>query len=290
MGREINIMKSVGKTIQIYLPDGNPRGIKIAEITSRTVQAIFVPRSSLDEASKRTELDNVGVYLLFGSDESKSQVYIGEAENCLTRLKQHNKSKDFWTHAIAFTSKTQFFTKTHIKFLEWLSCEQAIKANRYTLENGNSPSKPHLSESVESDLYDNFETIQALVSTLGYPVFDIIKKPTKKDLVECKGKLAHAEGEYTEDGFVVFEGSKANLVETPTAGTWVINMRKELLAKGILLEGNEVYKFTSDYIFSSPSAAAAVVLGRSANGWTSWKFKDGKTLDEVKRKSVEETD
>jgi predicted GIY-YIG superfamily endonuclease len=276
-------MKAIGKTIQIYLPDGNPRGLKIAEITSRTVQAILIPRSVLDEASKRPELDNVGVYLLFGSSDTQPLVYIGEAENCLSRLKQHNKSKDFWTHAVAFVSKTHFFTKTHIKFLEWLSCEQAIKANRYTLENGNTPSKPHLSESVEADLYDNFETIQILASTLGYPVFDLIRKPTKREVIECKGKSAHAEGEYTEDGLVIFSGSTCNLKETPTAGSWIIGMRKDLIDKGVLIESNGVYKFTSDYIFSSPSAAAAVVLARRANGWIEWKFKDGKTLDEVKR-------
>ncbi len=101
-------------------------------------------------------------------------MYIGEAENCLTRLKQHNKSKDFWTHTVVFISKT------HIKFLEWLCCEIAIKANRYSLENSNSPSKSHVSESVEADLYDNFETRQILVSTLGYPVFDQFFKPKTK--------------------------------------------------------------------------------------------------------------
>ena len=110
-------MRQIGKTIQIYLPDGNPRSLKIAEITSRTVSAILIPRSILEEAAKRDELNSVGVYLLFGSEESKPQVYIGEAENCLTRLKQHNKSKDFWSHAVAFISKTHYFTKTHIKFL-----------------------------------------------------------------------------------------------------------------------------------------------------------------------------
>lgn len=280
-------MKTLGKTIQIYLPDGNPRGLKVAEITSRTVQAILVPRSLLEEASKRSELDNVGIYLLFGNNGSNSSVYIGEAENCLSRLKQHNKDpkKEFWTHAIAFVSKTQFFTKTHIKFLEWLSCDQAIKANRYNVENSNTPTKPHLSESVEADLYDNFETIQTLISTLGYPVFDVIKKPTKKDLVTCKGKLAIAEGEYTEDGLVVFEGSTSNKEETATIPRGTSNIRTELKEKGILIEDGEVYKFTSDYIFSSPSAAAAVVLARNANGWIEWKYKDGKTLDEVKRKN-----
>jgi len=278
-------MKQTGKTIQIYLPDGNPRSLKIAEITSRTVLAILIPRSKLGEAANRDELNNVGVYLLFGSEKSKPQVYIGEAENCLSRLKQHNKSKDFWTHAVAFISKTQYFTKTHIKFLEWLCCEVAIKANRYSIENSNTPSRPHVSESVEADLYDNFETIQILASTLGYPVFDEIRKPKTKEIIICKGKDAYAEGEYTEDGIIIFTGSKCNLVESKTAGSWVIGMRSDLKESGILSEKDGALVFSKDHIFSSPSTSAAVVLARSANGWIEWKYKDGKTLDQVKRQN-----
>jgi len=276
-------MKNIGKTIQIYLPDGNPRSLKIAEITSRTVSAILISRSKLEEAAKRDELNNVGVYLLFGSEESKPQVYIGEAENCLSRLKQHNKSKDFWTHAVVFISKTQYFTKTHIKFLEWLCCEVAIKANRYSIENGNTPSRPHVSESVEADLYDNFETIQILASTLGYPVFDEIRRPKTKEIITCKGKDAYAEGEYSEDGIIVFSGSKCNLVESRTAGSWVVGMRRDLKENGVLSEKDNALVFNKDHIFSSPSASAAVVLARRANGWIEWKYNDGKTLDQLKR-------
>lgn len=275
-------MKQIGKTIQIYLPDGNPRGLKIAEITSRTVQAVLIPRSLLEDAAQREELRNVGIYLLFGNNETKPQVYIGEAEECLARIKQHNKSKDFWTHAIAFVSKTQYFTKTHIKFLEWLCCEVAIKVNRYVLENANSPTKPHVSESVEADLYDNFETIQMLASTLGFPVFDEIKKPKNQEMIFCKGKDAYAQGEYAEDGVIIFAGGKCNLTESKASGSWK-GMRNDLKEAGVLVEKDGVLIFTKDHIFSSPSASAAVVLARSANGWIEWKFKDGKTLDEVKR-------
>jgi len=274
-----------GKTIQIFLPDGNPRSIKIAEITSRTVLAMLIPRSKLDEASKRSELSNVGIYLLFGNTDTKPIVYIGEAENCLNRLKQHNKAKEFWTHAIAFISKTQYFTKTHIKFLEWFCCDRAVKANRFLLENGNSPNKPHVSESVEADLYDNFETMQILISTLGYPVFDEIRKPNKRELIFCRGKDALAEGEYTEDGLVVFSGSKCNLLETKTAGSWVTGMRDDLKNNDVLIQRENVLVFQNDHVFNSPSAAAAVVLARRANGWKEWKYSDGKTLDEVMRQN-----
>ena len=146
------------------------------------------------------------------------------------------------------------------------------------------PTRPYISEAVEADLQDNFETIRILISTLGFPLFDRIQKPQKKDVLVCKGKDAYAEGEYTEDGLIVFANSTANLQETKTAGPWVTNMRAKLLEQGILQADTEVYRFTADHVFSSPSAAAAAVLARRANGWVEWKYKDGRTLDEVKRK------
>lgn len=274
-----------GKTIQIFIPDGNPRSIKIAEITSHTVQAVLIPRSKLDYAESRNELNNVCVYFLIGNpeEEAKALLYVGEAEDCLTRLKQQNKSQDFWDIALAIVSKTKNFTKTHIKFLEWYCHSQAEKAGRYSLKNSTVPTKPFVSEPMEADLLDNFDVIQILVSTLGYPIFDQIKKPQKEDILVCKGKDAYAEGEYTEEGLIVFAGSKCNLKETKTAGSWVINMRQKLLQAKILIRDGNVYKFTANHVFSSPTAAAVTVLARSANGWTEWKYKDGRTLDEVKR-------
>jgi hypothetical protein len=278
-------MSRTAKTIQIFLPDGNPRSLRIAEITSRTVSAVLIPRSKLQEAQERVELSGVGVYILFGDDEASPKAYIGEAENCLTRLKQHNKSKDFWTHAIAFVSKTQFFTKTHIKFLEWQCACVAIRTGRYSLENGNNPSKPHVSESVEADLYDNFETMRILASTLGYPIFEEIKKSKSKDIIGCKGKDANATGSYSEDGLTVFVGSTCNLKETKAAGSWIVGMRKTLIENGVLAVKDSLLVFQRDHVFSSPSAAAAVVLARRANGWVEWKYKSGQTLDRVVRQS-----
>ena len=278
---------SVGKTIQIFLPDGNPRSVKIAEITSRTVQAILIPRSRLDFMSSRDELKNVGIYFLMGSsdEEGKALLYVGEAEECLTRLKQQNTAKDFWNQALAVISKTRYFTKTHIKFLEYHCYQEAINAGRFVLENSTIPTQPFVPEAIQADLLDNFETIKILVSALGFPIFDHIKKPSKKDILYCRGKDALAEGEYTEDGLIVFAGSICNLEETKTAGPWVTGMRDKLKKSGILKREGNVYKFTSDYVFPSPSAAAVTVLGRGANGWTEWKYKNGKTLDEVKRQN-----
>lgn len=274
-----------GKTIQIFLPDGNPRGVRIAEFTNRTVQAVSFPRSLLELASKREELGNVGVYFLIGAepDQAKQSVYVGEAENCLTRLKQHNQTKDFWASAIAIISKTKQFTKGDIKYLEWYCLNEVDKARRYNAENTTKPSRPHISESTEADLLDNFESVRILVATLGHPLFDRVQGARKEDQLVCKGKAALAHGEFTEDGLVVLSGSTSNIEETKAAGSWVRNRRQSLIDEEILVLDGDVYKFTSDHIFPSPSAAAAAVLGRRANGWTEWKYADGRTLDEVKR-------
>lgn len=61
--------KTKGKTIQIFLPDGNPRGVKIADITSRTIQTLLIPRPSIEDAATRPEIQNVGIYFLVGTAE-----------------------------------------------------------------------------------------------------------------------------------------------------------------------------------------------------------------------------
>lgn len=285
-------MTGSGKTIQIYLPDGNPRGLKLADITSRTIQIILVPRANMDIAGERVELSNVGIYFLVGQSEEDDipLVYVGEAEDCFQRIKQHNKQKDFWQTALVCISRTQYFTKSHVKYLEWYSHKLISTVGRYRLENPTIPTCPYISEAMKADLEDNFETIHILLSALGFPLFDEIQKPLKKDILVCRGKDAEATGEYSEDGFIVFEGSTANLEESTSAkNSWVEHLRQSLIKSGIMVVQGNVYRFIKNHIFSSPSAAAVCILGRYANGWTEWKYADGKTLDEVKRPGEEPT-
>tara|TARA_B110001469_G_scaffold36691_1_gene36645 strand:- start:6932 stop:7786 length:855 start_codon:yes stop_codon:yes gene_type:complete len=282
--------QALGKTIQIFLPDGNPRGVKIAEFTSRTIQAVLVPRAQLEFACARDELKNVGLYFLFGDAASGNlpRLYIGEAEDCSTRLKQHNKQKDWWNVALVCISKTAEFTKAHVKYLEWYAHQQAESTGRFKLENGNIPPKAHVSEPVVADLMDHFETIRILSSSVGYPLFDRIHKPKVKDRLTCKGKKATATGEYTEDGLIVFEGSIANNQFADSSHNYVQVYRDNLIIEGVLeVIDKDTLRFTKNHIFSSPSRAAAVVLARNANGWIEWKYPDGKTLDAVKRKGTE---
>jgi len=273
------------RTIQIFLPDGNPRGVKIAEITNRTVQAVFLPRASVDFAISREELNNVGVYFLIGEsdDTGKPLVYVGETESCADRLKQHNKTKDFWQYALMVVSQTKSFTKSCVKYLEWYCHRQAQEAGRFGLENSSQPTEAHLSESRIADLMDNFDDMKTLVSALGYPIFDPVKQSTDKDILYCKGKGAVGKGEYAEDGFIIFSGSTCSLKETKGFRPALVNMRKRLVDSGILQEKDGFLVFTEDYTFNSPSTAASMIRANSTNGWAEWKYKNGKTLDEVKR-------
>jgi hypothetical protein len=280
------------QTIQIFLPDGNPTSIKIADLTNRMVTAVLIPRNKLIEIGIREEVRKYGIYFLFGGEEEKAKpiVYIGETEDCFERIKTHNKNKDFWNYAVIISSKTNTFTKSHVKYLEYLCIKNAGEIGRFDTDNQSTPSKPYVTESMEADLLDNYETIKILLATLGFPLFEEIRKTAikKKEILYCRGKDAIAEGDMIDDGFVVFKGSKANKDETNTAGEWVIGMRKKLVESKIMALENNVYLFIEDYIFGSPSAAAAAVLGRRANGWTEWKNKSGKTIDSLFRNEVEE--
>lgn len=280
------------QTIQIFLPDGNPTSIKIADLTNRMIVATFIPRKKLSEVSNRQEVKKYGIYFLFGINEDKAKPisYIGETDNCFTRLTAHHREKDFWTHAVVISHKANF-TKAHVEYLEYLGIKTAREVARFdTTDNKATPTKPFITESMEADLLDNFETIKILLSTLGYPIFDeIISSTKKKETLFCKGKEASATGEMLDDGFVVFKGSKSNKDETRTATPWVLGLRKKLIDDKIMISDKDVYVFSEDFVFSSPSAAAATVLGRQANGWTEWKNKEGVTIDKLYRLEIPET-
>lgn len=275
------------QTIQIFLPTGSPTGVKEAELTNRLLKAMYFPRTAMEDAAKREIAKYTGVYFLFGTDiNGENKVYIGEGEDCWERIKSHHRNKDFWTSCVIIATKNNIYTKTEAKYLEHVCLKEATKAGRYTTDNDTGSKKPSIPETRIYDLEDNFETLKTLLGILGFPLF---KKEEDLDLKEedfyyCKGKIAAAKAVLTDEGIWVLKDSIANLVETKTAGKWVKRMRKELIDKGSLIEENGTLKFTKRILFNSLSAAAAAVLGREANGWLKWKDKNGKTLDELKRK------
>jgi hypothetical protein len=289
------------QTIQIFLPSGDPRGMRVAEITTRIVRVIEVPRSQLGDFLRMPEAQQVGLYFLMGelSEAGLPRTYIGQSGSVGKRLEQHHQNKDFWNRAFVLISLTNSLTQTHGLFLEWLAIAEATKAGRYGLENGNTGSQPYTPAPLQADCHEIHETAATLLATLGQPIFEpLTSAPTAKGIVElfyCKGSGADGVGEYTTEGFVVHKGSKGRAEIVPSIqGTSHERMRSQLIMEGVLAENagsaGSMLVFTRDHLFSSPSTAAMAVMGRSANGWVEWKTASGKTLDEVKRQGVISTD
>lgn len=286
------IMTAKPQTIQIFLPFGSARDMKIASITTRNIEAIYIPRSKLNQSSKREEVNSVGIYFLFGESEESAKpiVYVGETENCYARLKQHDQKKDFWNAAIIIRSKTNDFNRAHVRYLEYFCHDKIKEIDRYQIENNQIPVKPHIQEQTEAELMDHIETITILLSALGFPVLEETHKVDSAsdaaEMLYCSGKDADAKGRYLDDGFIVYKESKITKETTPSAKK-ARDARDKLFASGILEENaNEIF-FSRDQIFNSPSYASNVVLGRQSNGWIEWKNSEGKTLDELKRQNLD---
>jgi hypothetical protein len=272
-----------GKTIKIFLIDGDPNGRMSCELSNWSGKAYKIPRIKIKDCTDRDDLTSTGVYLLFGKDdEGKDQVYIGEAESILKRLNQQLTQKDFWNEAIIFISKDENLNKAHIKYLENRLHDIAKFANRYKIDNSIIPTQSSISESDRAEMEEFIEYIRMLVNTLGHKVFDEkreFKPKQKQEIFFIKAaRGADAQGEPTSDGFVVFKNSKAagTIVNSMTPS--FVTLRQKLIDQNVLLSKGEYFEFTDDYIFSSPSTAAVMVMGRNANGLTEWKQKDGKTL------------
>ncbi len=285
-------MSPTPKTIQIFLPGGDPRGIRVAEITTRIVQVIEVPRSLLQDFLKMPESDQVALYFLFGEaeDGADPKVYIGQTGDLRARLIKHNKEKEFWERALVLISRTNSLTQTHALFLEWHCLQATRKAGRYVDENGNSGSKPHTPAPLEADCLEIYDTGHTLLATLGFPLFDPVAKvesESKKDEVfYCRAADTNGNGMYTQEGFVVLKGSIGRKDNVPSIiGTSGERLRLRLLESGVTQVKGNLIVFTRDHLFRSPSMAALSLLGRTSNGWMDWKTKDGRTLDAVKRQA-----
>lgn len=288
-------MSATPKTIQIFLPGGDPRGIRIAEVTTRIVQVIEVPRSLLSVFLKTPESDQVALYFLVAdaSGEESPRAYVGQTGDLQARLTQHNAKKDWWQRVLVLISRTNSLTQTHALFLEW-SCLQAMrKAERYVDDNGNAGSRPHTPAPLEADCLEILDTGKTLLATLGYPLFDPVATPEDKDtpgeVFFCTSGGTNGRGVYTPEGFVVLAGSVGRRHNVPSiVGKSDERFREKLLAEGTMRVAGDTVVFDKDHLFKSPTMAALALLGRTANGWIEWKNASGLTLHQVVRVNTSE--
>lgn len=282
------MMATLGKTIRIYLADGTPGGIRHAELMNWSGQAVVCPRSRFGELSSWSECQRPGVYVLVGEDEEGGIIYIGEAENVFVRLQNHLKNKEFWTRVVFFTSKDETLTKAHVKYLEARLVEVATEAARSRVENGNAPQRPALPRADRDAMEEFLGPIATLLGALGFVFLQPI--PAASPGAAANGGAARlffkttkgvvdAQGAWVNDEFVVFAGSVGDLENRHHLNGGYLQLKEALLAdKAIKKVDAKTFRFTRDVLFSSPSAAAAILAGGAINGREAWKDSSGRSL------------
>jgi hypothetical protein len=297
----------MGKQIRIYLSDNTATGIRHAEITNWTGQALACPRTKFQDLKEWSEIKRPGVYLLFGIDEISEEdvVYIGESEVVFDRLSSHIAGKEFWSELVTFTSKDDNLTKGHVKYLESRLIQLATDAKRYTLKNSVCPQLATLPRGDKDSMEEFLISIQTLLGVLGHKVLEPYLKSKRTEtieevhslnnvetlknienidsnLIEEKQKVfilrtneVDAKAVRTDEGIVVLSGSLADLKTQSSFGHSHKAIREKLLSSGVIFTDGNYMKFSKDQLFNSPSQAAAIIVGYSINGRDAWKLENG---------------
>jgi len=275
-------------TITQYLIQGDPDGLVASYISNWTGQCLKFPRNLLSAARSRDEFKRPGVYFLIGQDPTEVNrwiVYVGESEGLDIRLTEHDRDlkKDFWEQAIIFSSKDENLTKGHVRYLEFRLQEELKKQTRINLENINV-TKPKLPEASMAEMETYLDFLKLLLPVLGFPFFEKLKPGdlgVREQLLLLNINNQKANGYLTPKGIVVKKSSTISLSQSPAISGNYGLLRQSLNDQGIVsLSSGE---FLADYEFSSPSAAAAVILGYNINGRDAWKTKDGVTINQLEQ-------
>lgn len=278
--------------IRVLVPTGDPDGLRIVEKSNWPGVGVVFNRTNYKEAVSRAEFDKTGVYVLVGTSDDSilPTIYVGEGDPVKNRLNQHYGKKDFWEWAVFFVAKDDSLNKAHVQHLEAELLRLAREAKQCKLDNSQSAITPTLSEA-ELALADSFlQDILSIFPLLGLGVFEKTVTTTKKpgDLLTIDSKGVKASGYEDAKGFVVVKGSQLVKVETNTIHQYMSTLRKDLLAQGVIVDQGQSYTFAQDQVFTSPSTAAGVILGRTANGRIEWKNSEGKTLKQLQAAATDE--
>lgn len=277
-------------SLKIFVATGDPDGLRIVERSNWIGRAIVFPRSLLPTIKQREEFAQTGVYLLLGPrpDGDGEMIYIGEGDPIKPRLESHFSNKDFWTRAVFFVAGAGQLNKAHVQFLESQLIQRAKDAKRMRLENIKSENEPTLSEADRADMIVFLEHMLSMLPVLGVTAFELTQasdsSKSNTTILSCVGKGLKALGYESNQGFVVKANSQASIEITTSMQhqmNGIVGLRQDLIDNEVLKRVGDSYVFNQDYSFSSSSTAAAIILGRSANGRTLWKDESGRTLKEI---------
>lgn len=299
-----------GKQVRLFLVDGTPGGLMTAEIMNWTGHVLKGKREKLAEIRNRPEARRTGVYLLLGEDEEQGGrvAYLGQSDDVSNRLVQHDAKKDFWDEVVVVTSKDTNITSAHVRYLESRLIRLAKAIGRVPLINGNEPSGgADLPEADASDMDYFIEQVRILLPVLGVdifrgrtqqpapsapvaaPVADLPSTEVSPVFLLTNRRMGvEARAQVLDGEFTVLEGSviagSMVLKDSSSESTARQFAARSAIHEKVLAEaGNgapgRTVRLTKDVVFTSPSAAAAVVQGHAAaNGRTAWVTAEGVTF------------
>ena len=240
--------------------------------------------------AERAEARRTGLYFLAGPDPdqpTRSMVYVGEGDEVLVRLTEHNKdsSKDFWETAYVVVSKDEGLTKAHVRWLEARSIEMLTAAKRSHVVNAQAPRGGALPEADVAEMEEFLDQVKILLPALGFSGFEPAFGTAGLDARETvefhfQGDGYAAKGQRIDGSFVVQAGAKVRLKEAPALPKSSRAVRDALRQEAVLVESGDSLRLTQAYAFNSPSQAAEVVCGFSINGRAAWATSDGTKLGE----------
>lgn len=285
-------MSALGKSVRLFLADGTPGGLVTAEIMNWTGHVIAAPRSDLGALLNRSEASRTGVYVLLGDDPESpgsALAYVGEGDDVGKRITAHSRAeesggKDFWDRVVLLTSKDANLTKAHARYLESRFIAIAASARRMRLVNGTAPPPIALPEADASDMEFFVEQAKIVLPVLGVNLLRATSAPPSvvapgpapeatSPVFTLTVKGTNAQAQEVDGEFVVRQGSLARPTWSGAAALSYGKLRQQLEDDGslVLTADGKHRELTHDVVFASPSAAAAVVLGRNSNGRLEWK-------------------
>jgi hypothetical protein len=272
------------RTIQTYLVDGNLEGVRIVEFIGGAIRALVIPRLKLNDAKKRPEINQPALYFLIDSGEN--QVYIGESDNFLHRIKTHDRQKSFWDTVVVVVSATNSFEKGDVKYLESTALIRAKNSAAMRILNKNEPVRNNVHEFKVQMLDDVLNDVALIVESLGFSLFTT-KEDDQEAVWYCKSKNTNAKAVFRGGQFIVLAGS---IIDKSHAKSWeeerldsYLEREKVLREYGVDFGG--VFELKDNIPFRSPNQAGQFLTGRSVNAWTTFKDATGRTMDEVVRKN-----
>jgi hypothetical protein len=274
---------AISKKLETIYHNGQPDGIRSIRRHLSTMTTYVVPRPLLSEAKKLTGINRPGIYYLISeNDDNKiAQIYIGQTRNGVSRLEDHNRSKDFWNKAIMFLADSKTFSLDMISGLEAFAINKAYESKRYKVENSVNP-KYEIDEYDLPLIEEVYEEIQFIMGTQGYKMDDSKTSLDEAAVLHTTRNGIEAFGIYDGEKFEVLEGSRVNIDKKVHLERYN-KQRNELLENGTISQIDGKYILNAVLTFNTPSGASDFILGGSTNGWMEWKNKEGKTLDELYR-------